>query len=179
MSDKPRVLIVFSTSNAWYAKFFRWVMSSHIHHTFLWYRSPYLGWLALEIDEDGAHFVHPKKALKRVSKMECYETSYDLTQGIRAMKEYLGSGYDWRGLVSGILRLLLFKLTGYVSEHGTHSLSRMFCSELITSICQKSDMTPTDILVPAETWPPKLLETIKPDPKVWRVENPFSPKYEF
>lgn len=154
-------------------------MNSDIHHSLLWVEFPSIGWFALEIDENGAHFIGPKKALKRITKMRCYETSYDLTKGIRAMKDYIGRGYDWRGMLNGMWRLLWYKLIGYVSTRGRHSLSRMFCSELITGICQYSDMVTTTQLVREETWPPKLEDTIKPDPKVWQTESPFGPQYEF
>ncbi len=177
--SKPNVLIAFTTSNALYARVLRWLMQDRVHHALLFYESPFLGWLALEIDEDGVHLVHPNRALKRITKMECYETDYDLTVGMLAMKHYIGSKYDWLGLLSGAWRLLLFRLFGYVSKHGTHVLSRMFCSEVVTGICQYSGMQTTTELVMEDTWPPLLRDTIVEDPKVRRTENPFDQKYEF
>jgi hypothetical protein len=138
-----------------------------------------LGWLALEIDDYGVHLVHPNRALKRITKMECYTTEYDLTVGMLAMKHYIGSSYDWLGLVSGAWRLFLHKLFGYVSKKGSHALSRMFCSELVTGICQYSGMKTVGELVMENTWPPLLRDTIVQDPKVHPENNPFDPKYEF
>ena len=179
MMRRPTIQIAFTTSDALYAGALRSLMDSHIHHSLLWYESPDLGWLALEIDEDGAHFVHPNRALRRITKMECYEHDKDLTVGIRAMKEYLGRGYDWRGLASGIWRLWLRKRFGYSSTRAVHAVSRMFCSELVTAILQKSHVDSVQHLAPESTWPPLLLDHLKQDPGARRVKNPFGEKYEF
>ena len=176
---RPRVLIAFTTSDALYAKVLRWLMRSRIHHSLLFYKSPHLGWLALEIDEDGVHLVNPNRALKRITKMECYESGYDLTTGLLAMKHCIGKRYDWLGLLSGVWRLLLYRLFGYVSKKGSHSISRMFCSEMITGVCLYSGIPAARELKMESTWPTLLRDTIVPDPKVWQVENPFDPKYEF
>jgi len=177
---KGRVLIAFTTSNALYAKVLRWLMHSRVHHCLMFLDlDEFGGWMALEIDEDGVHVVHPRRALKRVTKMECYESDYDLTAGISAMSTYIGKGYDWRGLLWGTWRLFLWRLFGYISKKALHDTSRMFCSEFVTQVVKRSGIPGTDSLEPASTWPPLLKDVIASDGGIRYVPNPFDAKYDF
>jgi hypothetical protein len=175
-----RVLIAFTTSNAIYAKVLRWLMRARVHHCLMFLElEEFGGWMALEIDEDGVHVVHPNRALKRITKMECYETDYNLSAGIAALSGYIGKGYDWKGLLWGVWRLVLWRLFGYISKKALQDTSRMFCSEFVTAVVKRSGIPGTDSLEPASTWPPLLRDVIALDSGVRYVPNPFDARYDF
>lgn len=178
--SKPRVIIAFTTSDALYARFLRWVMDDRIHHCLLFYQSNVFGgWMAIEIDEEGPHVCVPGHAFSRISKMECYEVEQDLTPGIRAMKHYIGKGYDWKGIIVGVLFLLINKLFGLATVRTYHRVSKMFCSEYVTSVCRRAQVEGTLNLIPAMTWPSLLKKALLSSGKAKRVRGTFGEKYEF
>ena len=155
------ILIAFSTSDKVYAKILRKIMDCPYHHTFLFVEFKEFGWMALEIDNKGVRFVNVNSIGTYAKKLIYFKPTKDLSNGLILMKNYIGKKYDWKGLFSGAWRLLIKKWFEHEINDGEENPNRMFCSEFVASVLQKSSIPGTSCWIPANISPKMLYDFIK------------------
>lgn len=171
VDSSDKILVAFATSEKLYAKFLRWLMRSDFHHTFLFLYIDVMGaWMALDIDEHGVHLVHPKKVKKQFPRIECWRCSDDLSWGLMSMTNFVGRGYDWIGLFSGAFRLLFLRVFGREITNPIHFSKKMFCSEFVSAVIQKTGVKGTEIWKTANI-SPEMLHEFMINNKAFRKTN--------
>jgi len=124
-----RILFCVTGSNAWYGKLLQWAMRTNVNHSFILYESKeWGGWWAVEINEHGVRKL-PVEKLDRINYIECYECKNDLWPALRTITDFVGAKYDWRGLLWGLFKLIVFRLFGKTILKPVHRHHRLFCSE--------------------------------------------------
>ncbi len=134
-----RVLIVLARSNSWYAPLIRAVTDTWFNHVFVVYQDKgFEEWMALDILEDGPVILPVDRAMKRYQRIECWEYKGDLWEGIRLSGGDLGGGYDWLGLFTSIIKLLLFKILRIKRLKPIHWASRYMCFEWVLTVMKRA-----------------------------------------
>lgn len=173
MIDDPKVLICLSASDAWYGRIIRWASRSRVNHTFLLYRSDVWGWFAVEINENGVQLIPPSR-LTRVDYLECWRCDEDLLHGLAGMRRWIGAGYDWRGLLSGLVRLVVRRLFGMSIDGASHSAKRLFCSEAAAVVLRNAAAPGSDSIDPPNTSPGDLRRLFRAHPAYHKVSCPVT-----
>jgi hypothetical protein len=113
------------------------------------------GWWAAQIDERGVRKI-PFNQLK-YTYLEKYEladtTKTSLALGVRAMRNHIGDSYDWLGLLWGLFKLTVKRLTGWNIRGVVHSDERLFCSEFVASVLQRAGIHGTEKWTPESVSP--------------------------
>jgi hypothetical protein len=104
-------------------------MKSNINHSFVLYESKeWGGWWAVQTDERGVRKI-PAENVPDLDYVECYECSKDLWPALRRTGDFVGDRYDWRGLLWGLFRLLVYRVFKRKITKPLHRDNRLFCSE--------------------------------------------------
>ena len=108
--------------------------------------------------------------------IECYETdSYDLAHGLPEMRAILGLGYDWKGIVGFLARLLAWRLVSRKIRNPWQDDDRFFCSEAATTFLAAAGVTWAHFgrdLFAASTHPGELRDRVREDDNFVRLASP-------
>lgn len=160
-STPPKVLVAFTTSDALYARFIRYVIKAVYHHAMLFiYLEDFGGWYAVEIDADGVHIISTKKAFKRISKFKCFTCNTDLQVGISKTHESIGLEYDWKGLFFGLVFVFLKRFFGFIPDKPVHSVQKMYCIEYVATVLKAAGIPSYKNVDPASISPCMLYRTV-------------------
>ena len=130
------------------------ITGSKWNHVYLQFWSE--DWSNLVIIDITARGVLQLPILERYGEIEKYELLRGKDRVVQAIirKEYmLGREYDWCGLIMGLVRLFIWKITGKRIMRSIHSKGRLFCSEYVYTILKEafqlegnpSEQSPKDI----------------------------------
>jgi hypothetical protein len=158
--------ICFEKSHAWYGWLIRKLTRCNYNHVYIQYESE--DWKTdpkdislwdLDITPRG---VMPILSQERDGDIVRYvpaseETRSSLTRAMITYRWRLGNAYDWVGLFSGLIRLLVWRVTGKNLFKSIHSKGRMFCSEMVSTIIKEAIGWNT---TPSETSPADVLEFV-------------------
>lgn len=169
-----KALIALSASNAWYGKELRKVMyegqddavpeAERVNHAFIVYESSDWGdWRAVDVQEKGVQPTIEVRHIARVDYVECYRSpeDSDLWEGLRACKNDLYKRYDWLGLLFGYVRLKLLSWFGLRLTKPHHASNRLFCSEYVARVLQRSGARDTNDWIPANVSPKDLQDYLR------------------
>ena len=145
----------FSTSSAWYSRCIRWFTKAQCSHAFL--ISQALG-VVVSIEEGTFGY-----GIRTLSNMESsgsrvvqvLETSVDLDEAVAKSFQWLGSRYDYAGLI-GMSWVMLCRWLGKKVRNPLASSHSMFCSESVTRVLQLAKYPGADALDPSSTDPETL-----------------------
>ena len=139
--EHSRVLVALATSRKLHARFLCYLMGSRFHHTLLFVKLRELGgWMAIDIDKNGPHMVSTRKAFERITDFECIQAKENLFKGIAICRDYMGTGYETRGALFGILILCLKRLFGIKPKNTAQDPLKMYCVEYVASVLRYSDV---------------------------------------
>jgi hypothetical protein len=93
----------------------------------------------------------------------------DLEGGLEAAGAWLGSRFDFEGLV-GLFLELVARHFGRHWKNVLHGSTALFCSEAVTRLLQAGGFPRADTLSPQDTTPEDLLEFLARDPSRCRIE---------
>jgi hypothetical protein len=134
-----RVLICFSTGSGWISRAIRKLTDSPVSHCFVLYESRlWGGWWAVQVDKHGPRKIVAKRALGK--SVRCFECSASLARGLRAVREYVGSSYDFLGIFGFLLKALAWKVFRINTPNTVQSKSAWFCSEFVAAIFNASKL---------------------------------------
>lgn len=139
-----RILICFGAHDKWYGRLVRFILGYPFNHVFAVYESQDWGqWMAIEVISK-ISIMPFEISRRRYSKLRAYECSEDLTPGLLSMVDYLGTSYDWKGVMGGLVRLALWKLFRFDSLTPFHSESKLFCTEYVAELLKRNNLPKTD-----------------------------------
>lgn len=139
MNEQSKVLVALTTSDKLYARFLRFLMRSKFHHALLFiYLYEFGGWVAIDIDRNGPHVISTRKAFAQITDYECYYCTKNLFTGIAACRDYMGSGYDRRGVTSGVVWATLKRLFGIKPKQTAQDPLKMYCLEYVGEVLKYS-----------------------------------------
>lgn len=145
-----RVLIVLARSKSWYAPLITAITDTWFNHTFLvYFDKDFDRWMALDILSDGPVILPVGRAMKRYKRIECWEYSGDLWEGIQKSVYDIGGGYDWLGLFAAIIKLVLFKVLRIKVLNPIHWASKYMCFEWVLTIMKRAGVAGGENLDPA------------------------------
>jgi hypothetical protein len=87
---------------------------------------------------------------------ELVDLRYDLRTGVVSVRDHIGDRYDWLGLLWGLFRLVVKRLTGWRISNVVHSDEKLFCSEFVVLILKNSVIPGTRDWVPESVSPAKI-----------------------
>lgn len=149
MKPVMQILICLGSHNKWYGRLVRFILGCTFNHAFIAYRSSdWDRWMAVEV-LDHVYVVPLDRTLKRYLDFRAYQCLTDLTDGFRSMHSYLGADYDWKGMLGGLGRALLWRFFGWKSARPFHNTSRLFCTECVADVLKNSGVVGTENW---ETW---------------------------
>lgn len=141
VDEYPKVLVALATSHKLHARFLRYLMGSRFHHTLLFVHLVELGgWVAIDVDKNGPHIVSTRKAFERITDFECIQSKDNLFKGIAVCRDYMGTGYDTKGALFGVLILCLKRLFGIKPKNIGQDPLKMYCVEYVASVLRYSDV---------------------------------------
>jgi len=144
-----RVLIVLARSTSWYAPLIRAITGTWFNHAFFVYKDEgFDNWMALDVLDDGPIILPVKRAMERYQRIECWEYEGDLWKGIQQSGRDIGGGYDWLGLFTSIIKLLLFKFLRIKSLKPIHWASRYMCFEWVLTVIKRAEVHGAENLDP-------------------------------
>jgi hypothetical protein len=157
--------VCITRGKGWLAALERKILKSEYNHAFiLYYSTEWQDWWAMEIDERGIVPVPAQPILKKQKKIRHFKCKKDLYKGLFRMKNAIGFGYDWKGIISGLTVLLLRRI-GLNITKTVHSQERMFCSEYVTHVIEASGVPLNIGLLPHQTSPKDLLAFLESSPE--------------
>ena len=140
MSKRIKFRICFGAHHEWWGALVRWILKCPYNHVFLAYKSvDWDRWMVIEV-MDKVYSMTYDEAKKRYYKMAIYRCSHDLLPGMRSMAGYMGSDYDRKGMVGGLFKILLWRFLRIKILKPFHNTSRLFCTEHMSEIMQRSSM---------------------------------------
>ena len=170
---RDRVYLVLAATNALYARFLRWLMGSNVNHAMIVYMDRTWGdWWAVEVDERGVRLAPLYTLRERYLRYEfyrCDDAEYSLA--FPAMRNEVGSKYDWLALGINVLRYIVWRISGKRWLSPLHSLSRMMCTEFMVHFMQKAGIDGADELTPSLTSPVALQDFFNMHSDIHRVEG--------
>jgi hypothetical protein len=172
-----RVLLCFTAGRGPFAWAIRRLTGSDVNHAFVAWESAELGgWVTIpQADERGCVAVAAESVPH--TRIECYEApSYTLARGLPAMRRILGLGYDWRGIVGFLARLLAWRLLRRRIRNPWQDDDRFFCSEAVTTFLAAAGVpwarAGRSLLFAASTHPGELRDAVREDDQFRRVAPP-------
>ena len=170
--SKPRIYICLAAHEKWYGKLIRKILGCPINHAFILYEDElWGGWWATDILLRVQN-IPAEKARERYSYVECYESNIDLTPGLRTLRDYVGTTYDFKGLLWGIFRLLIWKWFKIEILKPFHSLSKLVCTEGVAEVLKNSSVPSTEKWEPSNIDPYNLRLFMMGSPHMREKEYP-------
>ena len=167
-----RVRIGFSTPRRWnvLSALIRSTTGSRTSHAWVQIHDPlFRRDLVLEAHATGLRLV-PLTVFNLTNRVVAVaHPQCDLEGGLEAAGAWLGTRFDFEGLVGLFLELVLRRLGGHVNNV-LHGRSALFCSEAVTRLLQAGGYPRADALTPQDTTPEDLLEFLARDPSRCRIE---------
>lgn len=155
------VAIGFGTNEKWPSRLIRWVTKSPWSHVWIEYKSMTWGghWMVIHSASDGVVIEPRERVYGRYPKRKMYECEADLTDGLVAIRDHLGAGYDypaviWNGL---LLVLYTFLRIEWLNQIVLKNGSRFSCSELVATALKAARVKGTEEFEP-ELMPPILVD---------------------
>jgi len=154
--------ICFQKSTAWYGCIIRKLTRSQWNHVYIEYESEDWGHnMDLDITPRGVLSLPQGKRGGIVQKYVASDNmvQYAMTEAMKKNFKKLGNRYDWTGLFMGLIRLLIWRVTGKRIMKSIHSKGRMFCSEMVSTVMRDagiwdgvtpSEASPADVFAFAE-----------------------------
>lgn len=148
------ILIVPVATKEWWAAVIRFCLRRKFNHLFIAYPSEtWGGWWAADIRGDGVTKVPLEKAMARVKYAEFWESSMDLTVGLKRTRKFVMAGYDTLGAIANGVKVLLWRLTGWKSLRPVHSTDKVYCEEYGAIVIRLSDIHHSEEMDPPTLWP--------------------------
>lgn len=164
-----KVLVCFGAHNEWYGRLVRRILGGTYNHCFLAYKSlDWDKWMCVEV-LDKVCLLTFDDACKRYSKMEIYESSCNLFKGMQAMVGYIGSDYDTKGVIWGLIKVFLWKFFKIEMIKPFQDTSRLFCSEYVAEVLKRSNVPDTSFWQTSNISPKMLKQFVTANPKFVRV----------
>ena len=168
--------IGFSASNKIYGRLIRWLTGSKINHAFILCDNLQDDF-GIQVDGKGVRYVNPLSLTKDKPFVELYEYTedeYAVDQGIRDNCFYIGSKYDWWGIIGFLIKILFMKVCRQDISNPIHREGELFCSEYVATVLNSAEVTfDGESLSPANTSPGLLRRKIRKElGKTWRELTP-------
>lgn len=151
----------FSTTDHLLSKIIRKVTNAKTSHCWLLYTDPVLGGdFVMQAELNGIVLTPWDQFVKKNVVVAVIEPVVDMKPGLLVLAEYLGSMYDFGGLLGGFFVIVSRWLHRKIHNpfDNPHAL---FCSEAVTVALQAAKYPGTEDLVPKDTSPEDLLELLQ------------------
>ena len=129
--DKSKVYIILSTSNSWVSSVIRWFTRSKFSHSaFLLYDTRFQKWQIAGADATGFELTSLDNFLSGNQMMAIYSPPVDLNKALPEIDDWLGTFYNY----SGLLGMAWVELGHWLKKKWSNPLDNpheMFCSEAI------------------------------------------------
>lgn len=160
MTLRPKVAVVLVATNDFTGRLVRWASNSKINHAMLVYEDPlWTGyWKAEALFKQGVVRPPFDPDDPRYSKLEFYVYRGDPSAGLPDLRWTMGAEYDYKGAISGTIRLIARKITGKLSDVSMHDHEKLFCFELVIHFLHNLGAAGAESLVPENTSPAILRE---------------------
>jgi hypothetical protein len=135
------IRIGFGTTDKLHSRLIRWVTRSPWSHVWIEYESAvWDGWWAAHAGPTGVVKVPLEQVHEAHTKRRVYECEVDLSKGLRAVREYVGSEYDYRSVMWNGLLLLLSRVFAreWLMKIVSKNRSKMSCSEFVSLIMKRA-----------------------------------------
>lgn len=153
-----KILVGFSTSDAWYSRIIRKFTRAKCSHTFILLEKALLGEdLVLEEGTFGWSMRSRSDFEQGNTIVELVDPRHPVDLGVRRALAWLGQRYDYSGLL-GMFFVMLARARGWRIKNPLASPHANFCSEMNTRILQWSGYPGAHLLDPSTTTPEDLLE---------------------
>lgn len=135
----------------------RFLTKSKVSHAWVAFKEPLLGHVVLESTWGGFRPVSYESFLKHNNVVGEFDPKWDLSLGVRAAREWLGSAYDTPGLLGNIF-VIIGRWVKRKWMNPFRNAKSQFCSEAVVRILQASSFPGVDNLDPESTFPQDLYE---------------------
>jgi len=157
---EENIRIAFMATDDWYAGTVRKFLESDINHVCILFKSEELGgWWAIDV-KDEVKIVPAAKAFERAKKVRFYECKKSLWPGLNACWDFVGTEYDWKGAINNGIKLIAWRLLRIRLSGIEHSVNKVFCSEHIALVIERSRIANNMELESSELFPPALEDYI-------------------
>ena len=157
--NKPTVYIGFCTGTGWLSRIIEWFSKGPSHAFLLYYDDEFGGWLQLG-EEIGGWVQMAGEYISNVTSL--YELpEVDIWAGLRANRTWLGSGYDFGGLLGMSWVSIAYYWFKMKVKNPLSSKTNWYCSGIIQKVISESPGGENFKLDPATTSPRFLEDEIK------------------
>jgi hypothetical protein len=153
--------IGFSTGTSLLSRVIRWFTRSEVSHAFLLYPDKTFGVLmVMEASVSGFRVVPYSSFVKGRTIVAIFEPVNDLDPGLHKLMQWLGTTYDFGGLV-GMTFVLLGRCLKRKWRNPLRSTDAMFCSEAVAVAMKASGYPGTENWIPDRMDPDTVLKHLK------------------
>ena len=161
LCNGQRVRVGFSTSNALISRVIRFFSGQRFSHAFLIYEDrDFGGQYVMEAAWDGYRLIHRDDALRDATLVVILDPKHDLSKILEVSGRWLGSRYDYAGLVGAAL-VTVARWARTKIRNPMQDAKSVFCSESIVVGLQQIGYPGAERLDAASTTPTDLFKFFK------------------
>jgi hypothetical protein len=136
----------------------RKLTKSRASHTwFLYYDADFEMWMVMEAHELGFRLIPFERFRNRNEVVAIFTTKTSLSDGLKWAAKWLGTAYDFGGLI-GMAWVVLGRILKRRWRNPLQNSHAMFCSEMALTVLQLSGVGWSKLAEPHETSPQDLLD---------------------
>jgi len=155
------IRVGFSTSRSLVSRIIRAFTRSPVSHAFLVVDDSFFGLpLVMEADRNGFVLVPFKGYADAHQVVALFEPLYPLETGVKLAAEWLGTRYDYVGVL-GMFFVVVGRWFGRKVRNPLVSSRAVFCSEVLARVLMASGYPGSDALDPDNTSPAELLAFLR------------------
>lgn len=127
------------------------------HAWFLYFDADFEMWMVMEAHELGFRLIPFKRFNEQNNVVAVYSTNTPLDAGLKMAAQWLGTEYDFGGLI-GMAWVILGRMLKHKWRNPLENSHAMFCSEMAVSVLQSSGVGWSKQVEPHETSPQDLYD---------------------